>query len=502
MGGVLQSLSAWSKRTVGSLPRRIEKLRKDLGTARAQSGVQNAQSVQRATDLAKQIDDLLDAEECYWQQRSRVGWIKSGDCNTKLFHRKASWRAKKNNIKRLLKTNGALTDKTDEMEEMATEFFQNLYTQDTSVSPQLASRIFQTKVLDQLNDDLCKEFSDDEIGTALFQIGPWKAPGPDGVPARLLQKQWGLLKTDICRAVREFFRTGAMQEGVNDTTIVLIPKVKDPTNLKDFRPIGLCNVIYKIIAKCIVNRLRPLLQNIISPTQSAFIPGRLITNNALIAFECIHVVQKNNDSRGEFCAFKLDLAKAYDRVDWKYLELALARLGFAKRWINWIMSCMTTVRYSVRFNGKLLNSFKPSRGLRQGDPLSPYLFLLVAESLSLLLQDHITSGAIQELHICRNSPGISHLLFADDSLLFFKANADQAIKIRKILYTYESGTGQMLNPHKCSILMGTTVSPQNSTAVMQILEVQNDTFEAKYLGLPVPEGRMKDGKFQSVKEKM
>lgn len=168
-------------------------------------------------------------------------------------------------------------------------------------------------------------------------------------------------------AVQKFFATGEMLDGVNDTTIVLIPKTKNPLSLKDFRPISLCNVIYKVVAKCLVNCLRPILKEIISETQSAFVPGRLITDNAVITFECIHALKQNLVS-GDYCAYKLDLAKAYDRVDWKFLEAALRKVGFHEKWIKWIMSCVTSVRYAVRLNGHLLERFKPSRGLRQGDP--------------------------------------------------------------------------------------------------------------------------------------
>jgi hypothetical protein len=148
-----------------------------------------------------------------------------------------------------------------------------------------------------------------------------------------------------------------MPDGINDTAIVLIPKIKNPTSLKDFRPISLCNVIYKVVSKCLVNTLRPLLQDLISETQSAFIPGRMVTENAVIAFECIHALQNGSAKSGKFCAYKLDLMKAYDRVDWNFPESAMRKIGFAEKWIEWIMTCVRTVKFSVRFNGKLLESF-------------------------------------------------------------------------------------------------------------------------------------------------
>ena len=156
---------------------------------------------------------------------------------------------------------------------------------------------------------------------------------------------------DIVQAIQQFFISGCMPEGINDTTIVIIPKIKNPQSMKDIRPISLCNVIYKIISKCLVNRLRPLLDGMITPTQSAFIPERLILDNALIAFECMHSLNTLKDSRGEYCAYKLDLAKAYDRVDWKFMECMLRAYGFDPIWINWIMTCVTSVKFSVCFNG-------------------------------------------------------------------------------------------------------------------------------------------------------
>jgi hypothetical protein len=189
-------------------------------------------------------------------------------------------------------------------------------------------------------------------------------------------------------------------------------------------------------------------------------------------------------------------------VDWKYLKEILRKLGFANQWITWVMCCVKTVTYSVRFNGILLDKFTPTRGLRQGDPLSPYLFLFVADGLSRLLQQEIDAGQIKELKVCRRSPGISHLLFVDDSLLFFEANADQANKVKTVLNKYELATGQLLSLDKCSLLLGNKCTETTGQVVASILEAQTVGFEEKYLGLPIPEGRMKDGKFQPVKEKL
>jgi hypothetical protein len=161
------------------------------------------------------------------------------------------------------------------------------------------------------------------------------------------------------------------------------------------------------------------LGEVISENQSDFVPTRLITDNALLAFECLHYIEHGAKANNSFFAYKLDLSKAYDHVDCVFLEDVMHKMGFARQWVRWIMLCVTMVKYSVKFNGALLESFTPTRGLRQGNRLSPFLFLFVADGLSELLREEVEAGGISPLKVCRNAPGISHLLFADDTLLFF-----------------------------------------------------------------------------------
>ena len=260
----------------------------------------------------------------------------------------------------------------------------------------------------------------------MFSIGDFKAPGTDGLHAVFYKKFWSVVGDKVTEEVLNALNSRVIPEGWNDTAVVLIPKVDCPELISQFRPISLCNVVYKVISNVLSNRLKVLLPDIISPTQSAFVPGRLITDNALLAFECLHFIQHEKNPENSYCAYKLDLSKAYDRVDWGFLKQAMERMGFSHRWVQWIMTCVTTVRYTIKFNGTLLESFAPERGLRQGDPLSPFLFLFVADGLSELLKQGVRTNGRDPLKICRGAPGVSHLLFADDTLLFFKANQQQA----------------------------------------------------------------------------
>jgi hypothetical protein len=272
----------------------------------------------------------------------------------------AKWRARKNKTWRLLRGDGSWCDAPAAMQQLALEFFGNLYTTDNVVSPQQVLHLIEPRVRQSMNDDLCMPFGENEIFDALFQRGPLKASGPGGFPACFYQRHWDIVKSDVVKAVQQFFLDGHLLEGINDAAIVLIPKGKDLEDIKDFRPISMCNVIYKLISKCLVNRLRSMLDEIVSPEQSAFVPTRSIIDNTLIAIECVHLIQGNNARRGDYCVYKLDLSKAYDHVDWGFLKTVMEKVGFHSKFVTWIMTCISIVQYNIRFNGSAIRPFCPS----------------------------------------------------------------------------------------------------------------------------------------------
>jgi len=215
-----------------------------------------------------------------------------------------------------------------------------------------------------------------EIHEALLQMHPTKAPGPDGMPALFFQHHWHIVGKDITCFVLDILNGVSIPGKVNNTFITLISKIKALNTPKDFRPISLCNVIYKLVSKVLVNRLKSILPSIIHEGQSAFVPGHMITDNILVAFEHFHYMKKKRRNGGKgYMALKLDMSKTYDRVEWVFLEQRLTKLGFNTSWVRLIMECVTTVTHIVLVNSQATFHFQPSRGLPQEDLLSPiYIF--------------------------------------------------------------------------------------------------------------------------------
>ena len=199
---------------------------------------------------------------------------------------------------------------------------------------------------------------------------------------------------------------------------------------------------------------------------------------------------------------KLDMSKEYDRVDWNFLCRLMEKMGFEDRWIQLIYGCVSFVSYSILVNGEPHGDIKPTRGLRQGDPLFPYLFLLVSERLNGLIQQAMTVGDLSGFSLCRNGPRISHLFFADDTLFFCRAELREVQTIQNILQKYELASGQKINLGKTTLFFGKSVSLVSKNAIKNLLGVPKIKEYERYLGLPVVVGRNRKASLNYIKERI
>lgn len=278
----------------------------------------------------------------------------------------------------------------------------------------------------------------------------------------------------ICRAAKSFFNSGFLLKELNQTFIALVPKVDAPSDISQFRPISLCNFLYKVFSKCLANRLKPLLNQIISPLQSAFVPNRMIQNSILVAHEAFHHLKMKKANGGKNLAFKIDLNKAYDRLEWDFLIAIMRRMGFCQRWCDLIWQCIITVSNKIMFNSEPLQPLLPKRGLRQGDPISPYLFMISQEALSINLSFGISERKLEGLQIKRNCPILSHLFSADDSI-FFSSIKEEFISFSNLnatLNEYCSLSGQHISFLKSSLFFSVNVSSEERINVCNWLGVK------------------------------
>ena len=192
-----------------------------------------------------------------------------------------------------------------------------------------------------------------------------------------------------------------------------------------------------------------------------------------------------------FLALKLDMSKAYDRVEWGFLKKVMEKMGFGEKWVKLIMECISTVSYSILVNGEPKGDIKPSRGIRQSDPLSPYLFLLCSKGLNRMLQAAAREDEIRGFSLCRNGPRISHLFFVDDTLLFIRAVMGDLVKIQEILTLYEQALGQQINRGKTTIFLSKAVTEKRKEEISIFLGVEEVKGYEKYLGLPAVVGKNK-----------
>ncbi|XP_042962749.1 uncharacterized protein LOC122297028 [Carya illinoinensis] len=492
-------LSQWNKRSFGNVQKELASAKDKL------KGIEemdpNFQHTSLHKEAREEVQKWLERDELMWKQRSRVQWLKEGDRNSRFFHHKANARRKKNGFHQLQDECGNWK-RGDQMGVLVVDFFKNLFSSDSQPEfPECFSEV-GVRVSPQMNEELLLPYVVEEVEVAIQQMHPSTAPGPDGMSPVFYQKYWSKVGKSVTVFVLNALNNGVFPKELNHTFISLIPKKNNPSKVSDFRPISLCNVLYKIISKVIANRLKKILPMIIFDTQCAFVPGRQITDNVLVAYETLHYIRSKRVGRKGYMSLKLDMSKAYDRVEWGFLRGMMKTLGFAHQWIELVMFCVSTVSFSILVNSSPKGPVYPSRGIRQGDPLSPYLFLLCTEGLISLLKRNANEGMVEGVRICRGAPRVNHLLFADDSVIFCQADVSTNANILSLLELYERASGQCINKEKTSMVFSKNVDEVVRANIMAMWGGSNTQHFEKYLGLPPMVGRSKQRAFADIKQKL
>uniref|UniRef100_A0A803Q9D0 Reverse transcriptase domain-containing protein n=1 Tax=Cannabis sativa TaxID=3483 RepID=A0A803Q9D0_CANSA len=453
------------------------------------------------TEARANLEEGLRREEIFSRQKSRVAWLKDGDRSTKFFMASTVTRRRRNYIQCLKNDQGESIENMKDIVQLFIDKFTSTFSKNGSRLKFNAEEWTHLKIDDIARDDLLDAPSEEEVLKALASMGINKAPGPDGFPLAFFRSHWDTIRVDFIKFINHFFATAELPQYINYTNIVLVPKKDCPSMVCDFRPIALCNVQYKCISKIITTRLRDILPSIISPTQTAFIKGRCITENTAIAKEIIHSMSQKKGSKG-FMMIKLDMEKAYDKMDWDFLMEALSFHGFKNPLLGWIKSCIQIQSMNVLINGVKQGSINPTSGLRQGDPLSPTLFIVAADLLSRLLQDYTNNGRIKGFKVTRTAPSITHLMFADDVVLFGQATIKEAQAFMECLQTYCAWSGQAVNLRKSTVFFSKGV-PRNRindiTSLLGMCKMKND---ASYLGIPLFRSKKRSNDMQYLVQRV
>ena len=445
--------------------------------------------------------ELALAEERFLCQKSRVLWLKCGDSNTTFFHRMMTARRAINEIHYLLDQTGRRIENTDELQTHCVDFFKELFGSSSHLIS--AEGISQIHSLTRFKCDenrrqlLEAEVSEADIKSEFFALPSNKSPGPDGYTSEFFKKTWSIVGPSLIAAVQEFFRSGRLLGQWNSTAVTMVPKKPNADRITEFRPISCCNAIYKVISKLLARRLENILPLWISPSQSAFVKGRLLTENVLLATELVQGFgQANISSRG---VLKVDLRKAFDSVGWGFIIETLKAANAPPRFVNWIKQCITSTSFSINVNGSLCGYFKGSKGLRQGDPLSPSLFVIAMEILSRLLENKFSDGSIG-YHPKASEVRISSLAFADDLMIFYDGKASSLRGIKSVLESFKNLSGLEMNTEKSAVYTaGLEDTDKEDTLAFGFV---NGTFPFRYLGLPLLHRKLRRSDYSQLIDKI
>ncbi|KAL2937631.1 LINE-1 retrotransposable element ORF2 protein [Bienertia sinuspersici] len=412
-----------------------------------------------------------------------------------MFHSSIKKRRLQNTIYAIKDMQGNLLDKPTKVADAFLQFYQKLL--GTSISQRDAMMlkiVNRGPVMAEVQRKrLIGPFIKDDIKHSMFSIHRDKTPSPDGFGSYYYRDNWEIVGDQICEAMLSSFESGKLLKEVNSTFISLIPKVTCPTDVSEFRPIACCNTIYKCITKLLCVRLKEVLLELIAENKGTFVHGRYIVHNIMVCQDLVRKYGRKNTTPSYM--IKLDLRKAYDTVEWGFVEEMLKGIHFPQKFITWVMECITTPQFSLVLNGIPHDYFKSKRGLRQGDPLSPGM-----EYLSRIMYG-LREDKDFSWHPKCKSMKLSHLCFADDMILCCKVETTSIKKMLQCFHRFSQTFGLKANNTKTE-LYACGMQEEEVQQILQESGFKRGKLPFKYLGVPICSKRISISQCESLVEKM
>ncbi|XP_075095058.1 uncharacterized protein LOC142173378 [Nicotiana tabacum] len=480
-----KELTRWSKDVVGNVYEQVNIWEAKMVNLEEIDTFNNTDQSREEVNKGKaEYIKWLGMQDALLRQKTQQ---KEGENNTKYFHSLIRNRKCRLQLHTIKDYRGSWVQGDDNISKVVVHHFKHLFNLQHQFRYHDMLNCVPRCINEEDNDLLNAIPDDEEIRSDVFSMNASSAAGPDGFNGTFYQKYWNIIKYDIIDFVHNFFNGKVMAKFYTHTCLILIPKVDSPTNFSEFKPISLSNFTSKIISKILSRRLNPMLEKLISDNHSRFVKGRMIANNVQLAQEIVHNIKRNNN-RGNV-VIKMDMAKAYDRLSWNFLMVVMRKFDFSEAWIDIIWRLVSDVWYSIMINGSRKGLFTSSQGLKQGDPLSPSLFIIGAEVLSRSLNKLATHNNFTPFFMDQRGPIITHLAYADDIMIFTGGDKNSIKCIKSRIRRYEKVSGQKVNNDKSFFVTTPNTSASRINRIRRASRFMDKPFPFNYLGCPIYNGR-------------